>query len=716
MNLSEALDAALPEMPPARQSRTRLPRMDPNLAVREDLLDEERVYAVLQRDTGNFFRLAPDQWQLANLFDGARTFEEIAKLYETETGATIGANDVESFADNLEDANFWYKSPQERNLALSQKLTTQRSRRTEMGAKFNFAHISFSAWDPDRYLDWLDRLVGDFIYSRWCVVAVVLLFLFETIVFVEKWSVIGPDVALYYTFTNKSFQDLAQFWLLILVLGFIHESAHGLTCKHYGGQVHSMGLMFLYLAPCFYVDVTEIYISATKVQRLSTIIAGIWIEMVVCGFAMIIWANTVAGQWIHDFSYAIILITGVAVVLINMNPLIKLDGYYFLSELIGIPDLKERSTAFLTGWFQSRILGMKVETPVIARKRAPLFVLYAVASGTYSYLLLFFVIRFSYNITSKWLAEFALIPAGALAFFMFGSRLRALRGVARQFWKERFGSGVHWRPRHTAVAGLLAALLFLPIWRDRETAFYVIEPEQTETLHAAVPGRVEAVLIQQGAQVHKGQPLLRMSSITSASLQSNAESQMRGARYQAFSAQMQGSSIGSAAAKQLAATRSSGLADEADSSLWIRAAADGTVLTENPASLLAEDIGSGQSLLDIADNGHRVARVYVPASALDRIAAGAEVAIGLPGRFSVVRMKLAPLDGEAVPLPAGLVAQQAYKGIQLPVFFCSRMVLPAGAGDVMLGSSGQAKIFGERRSIAERMFTMIFNLVKNHVW
>ena len=70
---------------------------------------------------------------------------------------------------------------------------------------------------------------------------------------------------------------------------------------------------------------------------------------------------------------------------INLNPLIKLDGYYFLTELIGIPDLKERSTAFLSGWFQSRVLRLPVETPVVARKRAPFFILYAIVSGVYSY-------------------------------------------------------------------------------------------------------------------------------------------------------------------------------------------------------------------------------------------------------------------------------------------------------------------------------------------
>ena len=136
--------------------------------------------------------------------------------------------------------------------------------------------------------------MGKFIYSRWCVIAVVLLFCFEGFVFAAKWKDFGPDIPLYYNFTHKTFADFAEFWVLLFGLGFIHESAHGLTCKHYGGEVHNMGLMFLYLTPAFFVDVTETWVSATKIQRLATIIAGIWVEMVVCGLAMIVWTNYAA--------------------------------------------------------------------------------------------------------------------------------------------------------------------------------------------------------------------------------------------------------------------------------------------------------------------------------------------------------------------------------------------------------------------------------------
>jgi putative peptide zinc metalloprotease protein len=451
MNLSEALDAALPEIPKTRLARGRPPCIDPDLIVREDTIDGEPFYAVLQRDKNNFFRFQPMQWHLAILFDGVRSFDEIADLFAERTGDVLSGRDVQTFAENMEESGFWYKTPQEKNLAMNEKLMAHRERRAGRKSKINLAHIRFSAWDPDRYLGWLDRIAGEAIFSYWCVLAVVVLFIFETAIFISKWSILGPDIALYYNFAHKSLLDLMEFWLLFLLLGFIHESAHGLTCKHYGGQVHAMGLMLIFLMPAFYCDITEVWTSASKMQRLAAIIAGIWVEMVVCGIGMIIWMNTLAGNWLHDFAYQLILITGIAVIIVNLNPLIKLDGYYFLTEAIGIPDLKERSTAFLSGWFQSRILGLPVEMPSVPRRRAPFFILYAVASGTYSYLLLFVVVRLAYNIASNWMAEFALIPAGWLGFVVFRSRLRSLRNVVKMLWLENFGPG---RPFRLKRAGL----------------------------------------------------------------------------------------------------------------------------------------------------------------------------------------------------------------------------------------------------------------------
>jgi putative peptide zinc metalloprotease protein len=714
MNLSEALDAALPEIPKARFARNASPRLDPDLIVREDILDGEPVFGVLQRGRANYFRFQPAQWKLAQLFDGVRSFDEISALYSTETGTYVAPEDVRFFAENMEENDFWYRTPQEKNLALSEKLMAQRGRRAQRKSKINIAHITFSAWDPDRYLTWLDRCTGRFIYSRWSVIAAVLLFLFEAAVFIGKWKLLGPDIRLYYTFTHKTVLDIVEFWVLLLALGFIHESAHGLTCKHYGGEVHSMGLMFLYLTPAFYVDVTETWISATKVQRLATIIAGIWIEMVVCGLAMLVWTNTQPGPWVHDFTYKIILITGVAVIVMNLNPLIKLDGYYFFTEFIGIPDLKERSTAFVSAWCQSRILRLPIETPVVHKKRIPLFVLYALVSGGYSYLLLFIVVRFSYNIASHWIAEFAVIPAGILAFVLFRSRLRSLRDLALRTWKSNL-AGRRWQPLHIAAAAAILALFFLPLWRDRENAVFLVEPSHSVTLHAAFTGRVTAIFVKEGDQVAAGQPLLTMTSPSAASMRSTSDSQTSSAKFQTFSAELGGASIGVGAARQSAAIHSSRLADEAQNSLILTAPVNGTVLTQNPGTLLDEDAGSGQSLLRIAETGPPMVRIFVPVSALDRIPTDAEVALIPPGHFSPIRMKLEPLNGEAVNLPLGLVAKQDYKGIELPAFYSTRMQLPP-ADNLPLGTAGTARIFGARRSLVGRLVTITLNLIRAHVW
>ena len=148
MNLSEALDAALPEIPKSRIGRNTPPRLDPDLIVREDVLDGETVFGILQRGRANYFRFQPAQWKLAQLFDGSRSFEEIASLFASETGVFIAPEDVRFFAENMEENDFWYKTPQEKNLALSEKLTAQRGRRAQRKSRLNIAHITFSAWDP----------------------------------------------------------------------------------------------------------------------------------------------------------------------------------------------------------------------------------------------------------------------------------------------------------------------------------------------------------------------------------------------------------------------------------------------------------------------------------------------------------------------------------------------------------------------------------------
>lgn len=716
MNLSEALDAALPEIPKTRLAAERTPRLDPELIIREDTLDGMPSISVLERKSATFGRLTPAQWQFLQLFDGVRSYEEIAAEWERQSGEVMPLADIYAFVETITECGFWYRDPQERNLAMGEKLAAERGRKVSRKSKLNLAHISFSAWDPNRYLTALDHMVGRYIYSRWFTFFAVGLFLFQGVVFAAKWKVIGPDIPLYYNFTQKSFADIAEFWLLFLCLGFIHESSHGLTCKHFGGEVHSMGLMFLYLAPAFYVDVTEIWVSATRWQRLATIIAGIWVELIACGIATIVWTVTQPGDWVHDFCYKIILLTGIAVVVINLNPLIKLDGYYFLTEWIRIPDLKERSTGFVSAWVQRHLFRMPVEMPVVARKRVLLFVLYAIASGLYSYMLLFVFLRFSYNVFSHWFAELALVPAALLAFLMFRSRLKVLRGFAGSFVDAHLRGGALRFTFGRAVAGvLLLALLFLPLWRDRANAYFVLEPMQTEILRAGLPGRVDAVYVVEGEQVHTGQILAHLKSLDEASTSSAARAQLLSTQADVFSAEIRHRGVGQTLAAEHGAEEASRLAQENRTALAITAPFDGVVVTGNPQSLAGTDVATGEALLALSDASQLIARLFIPASELKHVRAGDEVSLQLPSQFRVVHARLDAVDGEAVELPAGIVQSQKFKGMELPVFYAARVPVAGGAA-LRAGISGRAIVFGPRRSVAGRIAAGAEDFLRSHFW
>src|SRR5207302_7808794 len=235
-----------------------------------------------------------------------------------------------------------------------------------------------------------------------------------TYVFIDRWGEIGRDTLLYYTFTQKGVAELIEFWVLFLIVGFLHESAHGLTCKHYGAGVHRMGFLLIYLSPAFYVDTVESYIYSTRWQRLAITIAGIWVELMCCAVATFVWWGTAPGSGAHEWAYKIMLITGVAVVVMNMNPLIKLDGYYVVTDLFGIGDLKEDATAFLSTWVKRNVFGLPVEVHHVPRRRQKYYVFYALLSGLYSYALLLFAVVFLYHILRNYSPDWAFVPAIAV--------------------------------------------------------------------------------------------------------------------------------------------------------------------------------------------------------------------------------------------------------------------------------------------------------------
>jgi len=166
MNLTRALDVALPEIP-ARTLSLRPPRVDPKATFREHLEDGEFVVRVYIPSSGYMYRLTRGQWGLAQLFDGSRSYSEIAEAYSAQTGEFYDEQAVMDFSAELESATFWYRTAQEKNVLLL--LQSKEERRKNLQAKNRYSDLSiiiFPAFNPDRWLTKLHARTG-FIYTRW---------------------------------------------------------------------------------------------------------------------------------------------------------------------------------------------------------------------------------------------------------------------------------------------------------------------------------------------------------------------------------------------------------------------------------------------------------------------------------------------------------------------------------------------------------------------
>ena len=95
---------------------------------------------------------------------------------------------------------------------------------------------------------------------------------------------------------------------------------------------------------------------------------------------------------------ATMFICSVNTILFNANPLLRYDGYYVMADWLEIPNLRIKSTQFFAYLFQEKVLGLEVPVQsYMPRSRRSLFVIYAIASYLYRWVVTFSILFFLYQ-------------------------------------------------------------------------------------------------------------------------------------------------------------------------------------------------------------------------------------------------------------------------------------------------------------------------------
>ena len=140
---------------------------------------------------------------------------------------------------------------------------------------------------------------------------------------------------------------LIELYILMTLVAVLHEFAHGLTCRHFGGSVHRIGIMFYLAMIIFFADVSAAWGFRSKWKRIAVALAGPVLNLVVMSFCFWMWHfQKVHFQPEHSIWFLMGFFCLYSTVL-NFVPFIKMDGYYMLTDLTGISTLREKSFAYL---------------------------------------------------------------------------------------------------------------------------------------------------------------------------------------------------------------------------------------------------------------------------------------------------------------------------------------------------------------------------------
>ena len=535
---------------------------------------------------------------------------------------------------------------------------------------------------------------------------------------ITHWDQIGRDTAQFYNFSNKTWGDMAVLYIILFVIVVIHELAHAYTSKHYGGRVTAMGFALVYLTPAVYTDTTEAEVTATSYQRLMVTVAGVWSELIICSIATVIWWGTAPDTPVHNAAYFMMMMTGIMSVLLNWNPLMKLDGYYMLTELTGIADIKENSTAYVSAWVKKNIWRLPVEVPYVPKRRRLGFVVYALLSGAYSYTVLYIIARFVGNIVRNFSPEWGFVPEIVVALLIFRSRIQLLGKFMKFVYLDKKDRIIAWfTPRNSmAVAAVLILFLALPFWRESASGRFLLEPVHVAEVRAHVPGMVTELNAKEGQRVSQGALLATLRDLPLQSNFENAQANLLMASHRAREASVHYTDYGSALTERERMSHNLRNVSEKAAALEMRSPIEGTIITPRVQDQLGSYLKEGQELLAVADLASLRARIYVSEYDLYKVQKHAEARLQVNGMFRRPVAEITSIAARPTELDPSLSGKVELQGMNPPHFYVVDLNVPNPDGILRPGMTGYARVYGRRRSALGLGWEAVSDFFGRKVW
>jgi putative peptide zinc metalloprotease protein len=463
-----------------------------------------RIYRLERRDAKRFYRVGFREYTFVSLLDGKTTVAAACGLSASKLGTDALTNDEsESIVIWLIEEGIAVLAADSSGDQIHAEFDAgHQTSKTGLLQRLNPFWIQIPLIKDAATMNRLSPVVSKCFHPLVVVPGVVLIVCGMVAFGLNRESVYASSSDL---FSRNGWVSLLLTWI---VLKIIHEAGHAVACHRAGGETSEFGIVLVLFAPLAYVDVSSCWRMSRRSSRLCVSAAGMYVELLVAACAMFVWLMT--DDITTKFYLAnVIVVAGVATLIFNANPLMRFDGYYLLSDAIGIPNLYTES-----GLEWKRI-----------RRRF----FYGERSGGSHYRGFRRVFLIGYGcLAAIWRVFICLVLCVSAAVIFSGAGIViAFLGVVVWFGKPAWSMITECFENQSVdtirfvrsvilasgVTGLISATLFVPVSTSVKIDGVVQDPPES-IIRASSDGFVSQIHVLDGQSVIAGQKLLTMENRT----------------------------------------------------------------------------------------------------------------------------------------------------------------------------------------------------------
>ena len=377
----------------------------------------------------------------------------------------------------------------------------KRNRKSILGKLIhNYLFFRIPLVRPDRFLDaTLEKILP---LMQWKVALIIILLGLTGIVLtLRQWDSFQSSFLHFF-----SMEGLLYYGSALMFVKVLHELGHAYTAKKYDCRVPTMGIAFLVMFPVLYTDTTDSWKLTSYRQRMFIGAAGMATELSIACIATFIWPFLSDGP-LRSAVFILASLTWITTLLINLNPLMRFDGYYLLSDFWRMENLQSRAFTLARWKLRKGLFGIQAEPPeqlTLSMHRKLL--IYAYSTWIYRFFLFLGIALLVYYFFFK-----------ALGIFLFFVEIiwfiaLPIATEMANWWRLRKEMTLNKNSIMSLCGSLfLLGLLFIP-WQTNLYLPAIVVADKTKPFYPPENARIDRVLVASGQQVAKGQTLATLSS------------------------------------------------------------------------------------------------------------------------------------------------------------------------------------------------------------